>query len=1034
MTVNPGLAGRGERSLGNGAIGRAAAWLGARPWLLLPVLALPALWPFCAEGLPRSFDGGLHLLRLGALDGHLRQGVLFPRWVPEMLLGYGYPVFNYYAASTYYAAELFHLLGLGFYDALIATQMAAVIAAGLGMYWLAHDVLGREQRWAALVAAVAYMVSPYLLTNIYIRGATAEAAAMALLPVILGSTRRLLRDPRPEQWVLPTALSTGALALTHNITLLLFTPVLVATIALLWLQGGRARRRLGLVAGSLLLAMGASAFFWLPLLAERTLLAGTAYEIAREAWLPSSVWTWENFLQRSLAYRHSFARPIQLGLVQAVLGVAGFFLARRRDAEWLFFGGVAVAAALAMGAWALPLWTGRDILAVVQFAWRLLSILTLPLSLFVGGIVLAVQPGGWRVAAASGLIALIVVAQMPRLQWMDVFAAEGTEVGAAVLAHVELDKGAVEGGAGNSSVQEFRPRWAPSDLTLEPGAASQEDVEVVLQQANAYDLEMAVRAGQPTSLRLNNFYFPGWRVRVDGEPGPAPYPTTNLGLFTVDVPAGTHVMQIEWTGTVLERLANGISLVSLLVLAGVAWRLSRPRWLALVPLALWGVGLLGLAWQAPLVPVQQPGAEVLEAGGARLLGYRVRQPSLEALELHPYWQVDAPPASGWRAQWELQDMAGNTVVEMTSRPYYNALEASNWPPATIVGDAYRLPLPPGLAAGSYRLLGNAGSSAAELARVPVLLGTVELAGPAPAEKEPEHRLDVVFTGGIGLVGFDLRLSGGKMWPSGGAMPVVAPGDELAYTLYWRAEEPAAESYHGLVQLLDHAWQVLATESHVPGPVFRPSTLWSRYRLQPDTYRLRIPEGAPGGVYRPLVGLYEFETLERLPRLDEEGQATPDDTFLPTVKVVARPERPPQERTEARFGDLATLTGYDLEVPAGDLRPGTPFTVTLHFRGEAGAATDYTRFVHVAGPDAGMAAQQDSQPQGGANPTSSWQPGETIVDVAPLVVAQGAAPGTYTIYVGLYDQQGDGQRLPVRDARGEVLPDGRFPLTTVVVGP
>lgn len=1033
MMVSPGLAGQGQGIPGYGIIGRAARWLGARPWLLLPVLALPALWPFFTEGLPRSFDGALHLLRLGALDGHLRQGVLFPRWAPEMLLGYGYPAFNYYAAGTYYGAELFHLLGFSFYQALIATQMAAVVAAGLGMYWLAHDVLGREQRWAALAAAVAYLYSPYLLTNVYIRGATAEAAAMALLPVVLGCMRHLLRDPRPERWVLPTALSTAALALTHNITLLLFTPVLVAYAALLWLQGGRSRRRLGLAAGSLVLAMGASAFFWLPLVVERTLLAGTPYEIAREVWLPASVWTWENFLQRSLAYRHSFARPVQLGLVQGVLGVAGFFLARRRDGEWLFFGGVAVAAALAMGAWALPVWTGVDILTVVQFAWRLLSILSLALSLLVGGIVVAVRPGGWQAAAAGGLIALIVAAQMPRLGWMDVFAAEGTDVSTAVMAQVEIDKGAVEGGAGNSSVQEFRPRWAPGDLALEPGsAAGPADLSVVVQRANAYDLELAVQAGQPTSLRLHNFYFPGWRVRVDGEPGPEPYASTNLGLFTMDVPAGSHRLQIEWTGTAVERLANGISLAGLLVLAGVAWQLSRPRWLAAVPLGLLGVGLLGLAWQSPLAPVRQAGA--LEAGGARLLGYRVEQPSAEALALYPYWQVDATPASGWRAQWELQDTAGRTVLEMTSRPYYNALEASNWPPGTIVDDAYWLPLPPGLAAGSYRLLGNAGSSAAELARERVLLGTVELARPVPAEQEPEHTLDVAFAGGLNLAGFDLRLPGGKSWPAGGGMPVVAPGDELTYTLYWRAEEPAAESYHGLVQLLDHQWQALATESHVPGPVFRPSTLWSRYRLQPDTYRLQIPRDAPGGVYRPLVGLYEFETLERLPRLDEAGQAMADDTFLPPVKIVSGPAGRPQERIDARFGDLATLTGYDLEVPAGGLRPGTPFTVTLHFRGEAGTATDYTRFVHVVGPDWSMVAQQDSQPQGGANPTSSWQAGEAVVDVARLVVAEGAGRGAYTIYVGLYDQQGDGQRLPVRDGRGEVMPEGRLPLATVVVEP
>src|SRR4051812_49356079 len=72
----------------------------ARLWLTLFGLAIPALWPFVQEGLPRSFDGGLHLLRLGVLDYLIRHGSLYPRWAPSLMLGYGYPVLNFYAPST----------------------------------------------------------------------------------------------------------------------------------------------------------------------------------------------------------------------------------------------------------------------------------------------------------------------------------------------------------------------------------------------------------------------------------------------------------------------------------------------------------------------------------------------------------------------------------------------------------------------------------------------------------------------------------------------------------------------------------------------------------------------------------------------------------------------------------------------------------------------------------------------------------------------------------------------------------------------
>src|SRR5690242_4816292 len=85
-------------------------------WLLLTLFTLPAIWPLFTDGLPARFDRGLHLMRLAWLDQHLRQGTLFPRWIPEMMLGRGYPLFNFYGAGVYYLSEAFHLLGLNFSD------------------------------------------------------------------------------------------------------------------------------------------------------------------------------------------------------------------------------------------------------------------------------------------------------------------------------------------------------------------------------------------------------------------------------------------------------------------------------------------------------------------------------------------------------------------------------------------------------------------------------------------------------------------------------------------------------------------------------------------------------------------------------------------------------------------------------------------------------------------------------------------------------------------------------------------------------
>ncbi len=109
-------------------------------------------------GLTASADGMTHLMRVALLDSHVRTGIVYPRWVPELVTGLGYPVFNFYGPSAYYLAETFHLLGLTLVQAMIGAYAVFLVAGGFGMYLLARDIFGATRGWAALIAATAYYV------------------------------------------------------------------------------------------------------------------------------------------------------------------------------------------------------------------------------------------------------------------------------------------------------------------------------------------------------------------------------------------------------------------------------------------------------------------------------------------------------------------------------------------------------------------------------------------------------------------------------------------------------------------------------------------------------------------------------------------------------------------------------------------------------------------------------------------------------------------------------------------------------------
>lgn len=130
---------------------------------------------------------------------------------------------------------------------------------------------------------------------------------------------------------------------------------------------------------------------------------------------------------------------------------------------------------------------------------------------------------------------------------------------------------------------------------------------------------------------------------------------------------------------------------------------------------------------------------------------------------------------------------------------------------------------------------------------------------------------------------------------------------------------------------------------------------------------------------------------------------------------------------ARFGEAITLEGFALSVER--LAPGDVLGVTLFWRTDAPLETRYKVFVHLYAPDGTIIAQHDGEPGGDLAPTTTWRPGETLIDNHGLLLPVDAPAGVYRLMVGLYDF-GD-NRLPI-SLDGEVVGDS-LPLGDIPVG-
>ncbi len=112
----------------------------------------------------------------------------------------------------------------------------------------------------------------------------------------------------------------------------------------------------------------------------------------------------------------------------------------------------------------------------------------------------------------------------------------------------------------------------------------------------------------------------------------------------------------------------------------------------------------------------------------------------------------------------------------------------------------------------------------------------------------------------------------------------------------------------------------------------------------------------------------------------------------------------------RFGAPAwvRLNGYGF---TREVQPGAPVFVVLEWESLQAVDRNYQVFVHLLNDAGEKIAQRDGQPVLWLRPTSTWQPGERIVDRYAFVLPEETPPGAYTIAVGLYDPE-NGQRLPV----------------------
>lgn len=237
-----------------------------KPWWLAIGLGLViwfAIWsPLFSSGMPYTHDGENHLARFANYYLALKEGQLPPRWAPNLMNRYGYPVLNYnYPLANLWSVP-FTIINVNLQDTFKLITIFTVIMGAVGVWvWLREQNTSKTASWLGIMA---YWSAPYVLSAVFFRGSIGEVMVYGLLPWLFWWLGRLSRSPS-RLVVIGGGVLIALLLLAHNVTGLIGLGLVVVLGSVEW---GRSKQIWKKALSSLAIGLGLSLWFWLPAIAE----------------------------------------------------------------------------------------------------------------------------------------------------------------------------------------------------------------------------------------------------------------------------------------------------------------------------------------------------------------------------------------------------------------------------------------------------------------------------------------------------------------------------------------------------------------------------------------------------------------------------------------------------------------------------------------------------------------------------------------------------------------------------------------------
>lgn len=589
------------------------------------LLTLSLLWPLLGPTYFTHHDD-VQMIRLYEMDKCIRDGQIPCRWVPDLGGLYGYPLFNYYAPLAYYIGEIFYLLsGSLLFSAKIMFAIP-FIGAYIFMFLLGRKLWGG---WGGLLSGVFYSFAPYHAVVFYVRGAMGEMWSLMFFPAIFWAVARL-KEAKTVGNASLLAIFVALLALSHNLSTMLFLPVTLAFAVILFTQKkdfkfitaspetscfqredegeerfqdsaalssealeslkgikprtDSPRKLITVFFASVILGLLLAAFYWLPVVTEKdlahveTTVSGyfsnsEHFKGLRKLFLDNS-WGWGASV-REVPGGEKDGMSFQIGWVHvlgwlAAIATAVYLWRKDKRTGILvgFLSAIAAGSIFMINPRSEFIWKLIEPLKFLQFPWRFLMLIIFSLSLMSGSIFAGLKEKKKIVGVA--FLVLVVVVNFYFFRPEKFFP----------LTDGELLTGEKWDAQIKRSIFDFLPKSAkapPAELAKVRFEVLSGKAEISRWREGSNWIYFKADVREDAKVRFSQYYFPNWRVLIDGQEAEIDY-KNDLGLMTIFLGQGVHTVEAKLIDTPVRTLANMMTVAGLAILIFLGlYRLKKKR-------------------------------------------------------------------------------------------------------------------------------------------------------------------------------------------------------------------------------------------------------------------------------------------------------------------------------------------------------------------------------------------------------------------------------------------------------------------------